>query len=188
MGEVVVLQGPAPEEDVDEAEAGLGPVPHGHRHGPVEGHDGRGRRLVQEVVEGEDPRPVRGPWLRRLGMDRRDGGLEGVGPETAGGEGRLHPLPPFRDEIPVPEGAVLVLQQDQLPLRRAAGPAAGFLKQHEGEEALDLGLRQQLQDEAAQADRLRRQVRAREALPRGSGIALVEDEVDDAEDGVQALG
>jgi hypothetical protein len=48
--------------------------------------------------------------------------------------------------VPVPEGAVLILEQDQLARRRGARRAPGFLQQHQREQSDRLGLRQQVDE------------------------------------------
>ena len=88
---------------------------------------------------------------------------------------------------PVPQRAVLVGQQDQLALRRAARGAPRFLQQHEREQPRDLGLGQQLQQQPSQPDRLARHVVPRERRARRRRIAFVEHEVDHAQHGVQPL-
>ncbi len=71
-----------------------------------------------------------------------------------GRDGRLHLIfahlsPPQRlgdqaypldDPLPVPQGAVLLGEGDQLAVGTAASGAPGVGKQHEGEQAGDLGI------------------------------------------------
>ena len=65
--------------------------------------------------------------------------------------------------------------------------AARLLDQHEREEAHRLRLGEELDQQPPDADRLLRKLRARHRAARGGGIALVEDEVDDAQHRVEPL-
>jgi hypothetical protein len=121
-------------------------------------------------------------------MHRRDRGLDRVRSRASAGERALDQLRAVGDLLAVPERPVLVGQQDELSRRRGARRAPGFLQQHEGEQAHGLGLRQQLDQQAPEPNRLARQVVARERLARRREVALVEDEVDDAQHAVEPLG
>jgi hypothetical protein len=60
------------------------------------------------------------------------------------------------DQLAVPELAVLIGQQDEVPARADAGGSPGLDQQHEGEQSHDLRLvGHELGEEAAQADRFR---------------------------------
>ncbi len=72
--------------------------------------------------------------------------------------------------------------------RRAGRPPRGG-QQHQGEQAVDLGLvGQQIGQEPAQADRLDHEVLPPQLGPGRGGVALVEDEVDDRQDRTEAVG
>ena len=111
-------------------------------------------------------------------MDRGDGRLERVGPEAARRQRPLHQGAPLRNQLTVPERAVLVAQQDELSRRRGARGAPRFVQQHQREQSQRLGLRQQVDEQTSQADRLAREVGPRQRAPRRRGIPLVEHEVD----------
>ena len=72
-----------------------------------------------------------------------------------------------------------------------AGPGvpARVVEQHQGEQAEHLGLvGHQRRQQLAQAQRLRAQLSPHQVLAGGGGVALVEDQVDDREHGVEAVG
>jgi hypothetical protein len=60
------------------------------------------------------------------------------------------------------------------------------VQQHQREQAARFGLRQQLDEEPAEADRFRRQIVARNRGARRGGIPFVEDQIDDAEHRAEA--
>ena len=81
----------------------------------------------------------------------------------------------------IPQRAILLVQQDQLSLRRASGGAARLLQQHEPQQAHHLGFWKKVEEQSAQTDRLAAQF--------GSccfrRITLVEDQVHDLKYGPQ---
>ncbi len=100
-----------------------------------------------------------------------------VGAKSGLGEGDA-----FGDLVAVPERAILVVEQDEFSVGRGAGGAARLLQQHEAEQARDLGFGKKLEQEPAEADGF-----VTECCAGGiGGVALVEDEIDDVEDGGQA--
>ncbi len=75
------------------------------------------------------------------------------------------------------------------PAGPRAGARAGGLDLHERDEAVDLGLgRDELCQHAAEAERVLAERGAHPVLAGGRGVAFVEDEVDDLEDGGEARG
>src|SRR5437016_2513038 len=68
----------------------------------------------------------------------------------------------FSDLGAVPDRAVLVLEEDEVAIRRRARGAPRFLQKHEREKPHGLGLREQLDQQAPEADRLRREINPRE--------------------------
>ena len=89
----------------------------------------------------------------------------------------------------VPARAVLVGQRDVAPVAADAGVAARVVDEHERQQAGGLGVvGHQLGEQAPEADRLRAQLGAHEAVAGAGGVALVEDEVDDGEHAGQAIG
>ena len=96
--------------------------------------------------------------MRCASVDGGDRGLEGVGADTAGGERALDEARAVVDVAAIPERAVLVGEEHDLALGRRARRAPRFLQQHERQQAHGLGLGQELHQQAAQPDRLPRQV------------------------------
>ena len=114
--------------------------------------------------------------------------LQAVRTEEAGLQGFRNQLHAFGDHRAVPEAPILILKKNQIPLSRGARRAPRFLQQHEREEALCFRLGQELHQEPPDADRFLRKLGARHRGSGGGGVALVEDEVDDAQHGVEPLG
>ena len=89
----------------------------------------------------------------------------------------------------VPARAVLVGQRDVAPVAADAGVAARVVDEHQRQQAGGLGVvGHQLREQAPEADRLRAQLVAHEAVAGAGRVALVEDEVDDGEHAGQAIG
>jgi len=131
--EVIIGEFLARQQAIDETKTPLWTFAHGDGNCAVEFHDRRWRNTKQPVVERSDLAPVRGCCRRSLGVNCRNGRLQGVGAETARSKSALGERDAFGDLIPVPQRAILLLQQDQLSLRRdssgaipaAAGAPAG---------------------------------------------------------------
>src|SRR5438132_8324394 len=86
---------------------------------------------------------------------------------------------PATDEEWVPLPAVLIEEEDRLAGRSHARPRARRLDLHEGNEAMGLWLaREQLRDEAAEAERIQAKGRPHPVVAGGRRVTLVEDEVD----------
>jgi hypothetical protein len=66
-------------KSVDDAQAGLGAFGLGDGDGAVQLHDRRAGQAAELAVQRRDLRPV----ARRLGVQRRDGGLRDIGPAAA---------------------------------------------------------------------------------------------------------
>ena len=91
--------------------------------------------------------------------------LQCVRAEAAGLQGFLQQCHSLRDLLPVPERAVLILQQNQISGRRCSRGATGFLQQHQGKQTDDFRLWQEFgQQSATLAQRIMRQRRAYSAL------------------------
>src|SRR5438128_9513057 len=112
--------------------------------------------------------------------DRR---LQRVGSKRASERLRtFEPGEPATDEEWVPLPAVLIEEEDRLAGRSHARPRARRLDLHEGNEAMGLRLaREQLRDEAAEAERIQAKGRSHPVVARGRGVALVEYEIDHLE-------
>ena len=95
----------------------------------------------------------------------------------------------FRDGGAVPQRPVLIREQHQIPLGVGPRGAACVDQQHQREQSLDLRLvRQELFEDAAEANRLVGKVRAQQCGTATGGVGLGERDVDDAEDRRQAAG
>jgi hypothetical protein len=106
--------------------------------------------------------------------------LEDVRATAAERERSIEDLASLGDLVGVPELAVLVVQQDQLAVAKTR-LAPRVVQQHHRQETVDLGLvRQQLSEGARQPDRFCRELVA-------AAVPLVEDEIDDGQDGVDTL-
>ena len=114
MCKTVVQQVAALEDGVHERQTGRGAVPHRHGNGAVQLDDGRRIRPPQHVVEADDFRPVRGGGGGRLGVHGRDCGLNRVRAEASRRERLLHEPDSLGNLMPVPERAVLILEQDHI--------------------------------------------------------------------------
>src|SRR3954452_11929354 len=101
-------------------------------------------------------------------MKEGDRRLEHVGPAPTQGERAVDHRLPSLYLLHVPERAVLVAEQHQLPAGEARLSPAG-VGQHQCEQTVDLGLiGHQLRESAAEADRLGRELTA-------TAVALLED-------------
>src|SRR5215468_6848101 len=87
-------------------------------------------------------------------MNSRNRSLQRVRAEAARLQGFLQQSHSLPDLLPVPERAVLVLQQNQLSGRRGSRGATGFLQQHQGKQPKDFRLWLELGQQAAQSNRL----------------------------------
>ena len=77
MGEVITGEHSLGQQGFDQGEAGQGAIAHGHGRGAVERHYRRRIRAQEHVVPGHDPVPVGVAARARLGVNCRDGGLNG---------------------------------------------------------------------------------------------------------------
>jgi hypothetical protein len=188
MGEVIVGQIAAGEDGVDEIEAGLWAIAHGDGDGAIELDDRRGFDAREKIVEGDDLVPVCRARAGSVGVNGGDGGLDRVGIEAAGGEGALDEIFSFGNLMAIPERAILIFQEDQISFAGGSGEAAGIVQEHESEEAEHFGLWEQFHEEAGETDCFGGEIGAGERLAGGCGVAFVEDQVDDMEDGIESLG
>src|SRR5271169_4227430 len=120
-------------------------------------------------------------------MNGRNRSLQGVRAEATRAQGFLHQSQSLRNLFAVPEGAVLMLQQNQLSGRRGPRRAAGFLQQHQSQQPIDFRLRLEPGQQPSKSDRLASDLGSRYFRTRRSRIALVKDEIDDLKHRVQAL-
>src|SRR5437773_6351158 len=129
---------------------------------------GPGRRTARRSA------PIGRGRARRLGVQRRNRGLQCKGPESSRRQGALDQRNAFLYLRLIPSGPVLLLERDQLTRSGRTGRAPGVMQQHQREQSHRLGLGKQVDEKASQADRLGREVGASE-------VALIEDEIDDVQ-------
>lgn len=181
-------------ELVDLGQTHGGAVQFSERDRPVQPHDRRRVEPAQKVVQRHDLTPVRVPGIGRVGVhgvDRRQH-LVPPGSIAAGGhDGQplAHQGVPLRDELPVPDRAVLIRQRHQRVGARHPGRASGVRQQHQRQQPRDLPVvGQQRPQHAAQPDRLVGQIDPYRGRARSGQVALVEDQIDDRQDSGQAPG
>jgi DNA-binding MarR family transcriptional regulator len=119
---------------------------------------GEGVDAGEDVVERHDLGPVRLPGVARLGVDGGDGGLQGVGPDSSGGEARSTRATPSSISSRSQRDRSWSSRRMRSPSVGGPGPAAGLVEEHEGQEPHGLGLGEELHQEPAQADGLDREV------------------------------
>jgi hypothetical protein len=143
----------------------------------------------EQRVQGRDLRPVRLFRPCRLRVKGGDCRLQRVESRASAAQRALREPLSLGDLAAIPERAVLLLEGHDLALRVEARGAPRVVQEHEGEEAVHLArVGKQLAQEPSQPDRLAAQIAPHEGVSRGGGVALVEDEIDDAQDPGQALG
>ncbi len=91
----------------------------------------------------------------------------------------------FRDLFPVPQAAILLVEQDHVAGRRGPGRAPRVLEQHQRQEAQRFGLWQQIDEQPSQPDGFGGQIVSGQAGAGRGRVAFVEHEVDDPQDGVE---
>ena len=165
-------------EAVEDGQAGFGPIGLGHGDGPVH-LDDRGAGLPGErLVQGGDLPPVAGLLQVQVG----DGRLDQVGPGALSCHGPLQQRSALVDLPRVPQGTVLVVEGDDLPVAQA-GSFAGVVQQHQRQQREYFRLvRHEVGQCPAEVDRFRGEV------DEAAAPALVEDQVDHGEDGRQPVG
>ena len=103
-------------------------------------------------------------------MERGDRRLRLVFAEPIARERRLDDVDSLSDERGVPLAAILLGERHDASVGSGAAAAAGMVQEHQGEQAVDLGVVGQGSQLPGQTDRLGRQIDV-------AGVALVEDEV-----------
>jgi hypothetical protein len=94
----------------------------------------------------------------------------------------------FGDVRLIPLVTILLFKWHKLATATDSRASTSVVQEHKREETANLRLaRQQLIQHTAQADRLCREIFSHEVLAGSRGIALIEDEIDDGKDGVEAL-
>ena len=114
-------------------------------------------------------------------MQARDRSLQHVGASAAQRQGTFEPGAPLLNLVEVPDGAVLVFEEDEGAVDEA-GFAPGVVHEHQREQSVHVGfVRHQLGERTSEPDRLGREVAS-------AAVALVEDQVDDGQDCGEAVG
>ena len=94
---------------------------------------------------------------------------------------------PAGDPRPIPAGAILIGEEDEVAIGVGARRRSRGLQLHQRDQAKGLGLiMHQLEEDLTEAKRLPAEIVAHEGLARMGRIALVEDEIDHREHGGQA--
>ena len=113
--QVIVLQRRFSAKAVDRVEARLGSSGHADGDGAVQVDDRRRRHVSQLVVERHDPVPIGRVSFERAGMTGGDRRLQQLrsarNTKTLGARDRRQPA---LNQQPIPQGAVLIEQQDRL--------------------------------------------------------------------------
>lgn len=122
-------------------------------------------------------------------MERRNRRLELHGTGPAHAQGPLDHCRAFVDLAPVPAGAVLVLERDEVAVGIGARFATSVVQQHQRQQAPRFRLiGHELDEQAGEVDRFGTEVAADEGIAAAGGVALVENEVDHAEHARESLG
>ena len=139
--------------------------------------DRRAGAAGELAVQGRDLRPI----LGLFNVQGRQRGLQHVRTPAAERQRAIERGPTLRDLVEVPERSILIPEEDH----GAVGEprvAPGVVHQHQGQQAVHLGLvGHELSQGAAEPDRLGGEVAA-------AAVALVEDQVDDREHRGEAVG
>ena len=89
----------------------------------------------------------------------------------------------------IPEVPILFRERDQLAVRPGAGRAAGIGQQHQRQQPSDLAIgREEPMHGPRQPDGLVRQIAAVQGCPDAAGVAFVENQIENVENGAQAPG
>jgi hypothetical protein len=165
VGELLARQ-----QAVDKTKTLLRTFAHGHSHRTVQFDNQRWLNLKQPVVEQLDLAPIRGCRGGTLGVNGRNGRLQSAGAETARSQSAF--------------GEPRCLRRSP-PCSRTTNPAApaGSSLRHEPHEARRVGLPNQFDQESAQPYRLAAEFGA----CRFSRVSLVEDQINDLQDGPPGL-
>ena len=181
-GDAVVLV-----ERVEKLESGGWAVHHGGSDGMVEQDHGVVGHPPEQIVEREDLRPVGVFGARCFIVDRRDGSLQCVTSDGSFLERVREQCDAFCDSGLVPQGAVLLVERDELAGGSGARGATGIGEEHKGEQTGYLGIvGQHCVSGAGETDGFGGEVGAREVGSGAGGIALVEDEIENVENGAEA--
>lgn len=188
--EVVVLELGVVLDACEAGDACGGALHAGEGDGAVEGDDGGVVELDKVVVEREDAGPVGGGVVGGGAVAGGDAGLEVVLAELGalGGAGEV--LEAGVDHGAVPLGAVLILEAEDAAFFIHTGREAGAGEQHDGGEGVDArdiagGMPG---EQGGELDGLAAEFVADEGFAAGRLVALIEEEVEREEHGIEARG
>ena len=100
----------------------------------------------------------------------------------------MNQCPAFGNQFGIPIRAILIVEEDDVPFRSRPRQATRFVKQHEREQAEGFRVGLQFHQQPSEANGLAREIGPRQRRSGSCGVSLVEDEVDDREDGPDSLG
>ena len=176
-------------QPIDKHEPLPRPLAHRDRDRAVQFDDRRRGDGGQVVVEGDDGRPVGVGGRRRPHVLPRDRGLEAVDADPPGAGGVAQRRLALPDHVGIPQAPVLVVEEDRHAVVSVTRRGAGMVEEHEREQAGRLRLSgEERREDAGEPDRLLAQLVADGLLARRRVVALVEDQVEDRCDLVDALG
>ncbi len=162
MRQGVVTQLAAFEKRVHQREPGFRSVAHRDCHRAVELDHRRRLGAQQDIVQTDNLSPIGRRSIARIRVHGHDGGLQRVWAEVPRRQCALDKREPFGNLPPVPEPAILLVEQQYLPLRGRASLAPGIVQKHEREKSERLRFGEEIDQEPPEADCFTRQVVARE--------------------------
>ncbi len=165
----------------ERGQAGARSVGLAHGDRAVEPDDGAVGEAEEFVVPLDDLDPVGLLGGGRVGVQGRDGGLGLVLAQAVAGEGRLEDHDALGDHAGVPPAPVLLGERHQAAVGGGPGGAPGVVEQHEGEQSPHLGVVDRGGELPGEPDGLGGEVDV-------AGVALVEDQVEDAQHGGDVAG
>ena len=141
------------------------------------------------AVQGKDLPPVGVGRPRGVGVHRGDGRLDLIGARMVAAQALPDQLVPFDDHRTVPGRPILIGQQHHRSVGCDARSPPGVGEQQQRQESQHFALvGHQVGEQPGQPDGFEAEVLAHQRLSCGRGMALVEHQVDDGQDGSQTIG
>ena len=185
--EIIFAQVAARKEGVDQRDSRRRAVAHSDGRGPVELHHGRIFDAQQHVVKSHDLPPVGRRGGCGFGVDGGDCGLQRVRPKSSRSQGPFHQCGPLANLFVIPQGAVLLVEQQQFAIGGSPRGTPGIVQQHQAQQPDGFRFGQQFRQQAPEADGLGGKIGARQRFAGGRRIAFVENEIEHVQHGVEAL-
>ncbi len=186
---VVPGQSPVGVQGVELLEAGRRTVDHRRGDGAIERHHRIVGHALEQAIQRQNLRPVGVLGSRRFVVNGRDRGLQLIRANRTPGEGVGDERDAFRDGLPVPQGAILLRERDQIAVRPGPRRPPGIGQQHQRQQSRDLPVvRKEVVNSPGQPNRLIREIAALEVGADAAGIALVEDQIEHVQDGAESFG